>query len=342
MLVDAWERRGPLAWLLLPIALLFGLLVAMRRSAYRLGLFRVRKVKCVVIVVGNVIAGGAGKTPTTIAIVQHLRQRGIQVGVVSRGYGRTGTGTCAVSENDDATAVGDEPLLIARATAVPVWVGQARHAAALALLEAHPQTQVIVCDDGLQHFPLYRDIEVCVFDDRGAGNGWMLPAGPLRESWPRALVKEVGQIQERELVLHTGSKPAFAGFRATRTLDRSARTRGGDKVPLQAVSAPVLALAGIARPSVFFSELAEAGLPADKTLALQDHFDFGQLNTAQFGGYQVVCTEKDAVKLWKYWPQALAVPLLQTLEPAFLVALDAQVNTALRTKLSFDDGHQTT
>ena len=328
--------------MLFPVSLLFRLLVAMRRGAYRSGLFKTGRVNCVVIVVGNVIAGGAGKTPTTIAIVQHLRERGMQVGVVSRGYGRSGTDIRAVSQSDDATAVGDEPLLMAQATGVPVWVGQARHAAALALLDAHPQTQVIVCDDGLQHFPLYRDIEVCVFDDRGIGNGWMLPAGPLREPWPRAFVKAAGQIQQRELVLHTGSKPAFSGFHATRTLDRSARTRDGDRVPLQSVSARVLALAGIARPSVFFSALAEAGLPVDKTLALPDHYDFSRLNTAQFIGYQVVCTEKDAVKLWKYWPQALAVPLVQTLEPAFLAALDAQVDTALRTKLSFDDGHQTT
>ena len=164
------------------------------------------------------IALDSWETSTTIALAQHLKARGLQVGVVSRGHGRSGQDVRAVLPSDDAEQVGDEPLLMARATAVPVFVAPRRWDAASALLAAHPQTDIILCDDGLQHYALRRDLEVCVFDDRGLGNGWLLPSGPLREPWPRKPLARVGQTDERLLVLHTGATPAFDGFRAKRTL----------------------------------------------------------------------------------------------------------------------------
>jgi tetraacyldisaccharide 4'-kinase len=327
--------------LLLPIALLYSALLALRRWLYRLGFFKSHGVKCAVIVVGNTIVGGAGKTPTSIGIVQHLRQRGLRVGVVSRGYGRSSQQVHSVSHDDDAHAVGDEPLLMARATGVPVFVATSRHAAAAALLRAHPETQVIVCDDGLQHYALQRDIEICVFDDRGTGNGWLLPSGPLRESWPRTALACVGQRDDHLLVLHTGTKPGFGGYRAQRSLERMALAHDGQRVALSEIKPPLLALAGIAKPDDFFASLRALGLVLDKTIALSDHFDFAQLDAARLRGYQVLCTEKDAVKLWKFWPQALAVPLVQTLEPDFLTALDALLDQTLAAKLSSKHGHQT-
>ncbi len=343
-LLRAWERRGSLALLLLPVALLYRTLLSLRRLQYRTGVRTPQRVGCAVIVVGNVVAGGAGKTPTTIGIVQHLQGRGIEVGVVSRGYGRTDQAVCAVTPATDAEVAGDEPLLIARATQAPVFVAAQRHAAAAALLAAHPKTQVIVCDDGLQHYGLYRDLEVCVFDDRGTGNGWLLPSGPLREPWPRVPLACVGQRDDRLLVLHTGSNPTFAGYRAQRQLAAHAVAQDGTQVPLtqlKALEAPLLALAGIARPALFFASLRALGLPLAQTLPLRDHFEVSQFDTARLQGHQVLCTEKDAVKLWKVWPQALAVPLVQTLEPAFLLALDAMLGAVLAAKLSSTHGHQT-
>ena len=342
-LLRAWESRGPVALLLLPFSLLYFALLTLRRGLYRVGLRQAQRVDCAVLVVGNAIVGGAGKTPTTISIVQHLQARGLAVGVVSRGYGRRQQTVCAVTPTSDAADVGDEPLLIARATQAPVFVAAQRHAAAAALLAAHPQTQVIVCDDGLQHYPLYRDLEVCVFDNRGVGNGRLLPSGPLREPWPRSALACVGQQAARLLVLHTGTQPAFAGFRAQRALSPQALALDAQTVALHALpsSLPLLALAGIAMPEAFFASLRARGLVLKKTLALPDHFDFARLDTAALHGHLVLCTEKDALKLWKYWPQALAVPLLQTLEPAFLQALDGQLDGILAAKLSSRHGHQT-
>ncbi len=178
----AWLRRGVLAWLLRPISLVFGALAAARRGLYRAGALRSTRLPVPVIVVGNVLAGGAGKTPVVIAVLEHLRAQGLRAGLVSRGYGRAADDCREVPADGDPHAVGDEPLLVKQRTGVPVFVAPRRAEAALALLRTHPATQVIVTDDGLQHYALARDIEVCVFDERGAGNGWLLPAGPLRSS----------------------------------------------------------------------------------------------------------------------------------------------------------------
>ena len=182
-----WLQRGPLAWLLLPVSWIYGALWQLRGLAYRLDWLHSAHPGIPVMVVGNVVAGGAGKTPTTIALVQHLGRLGLQVGVVSRGHGRSSQGMCEVTDSSAAGIAGDEPLLIRRRTGVPVWVGASRLEAARALLQAHPDVRVLVCDDGLQHLALQRDLEICVMDERGPGNGWLLPAGPLREPWPRAV-----------------------------------------------------------------------------------------------------------------------------------------------------------
>lgn len=342
VLLRAWERRGWLARLLMPLSLVYYAVWLLRRALYRLGLLTSQRVDCVVLVVGNVVAGGAGKTPTTMAIVQHLKARGIATGVVSRGYGRSSRAICEVEVSDDAAVVGDEPLMMARATGVPVFVAASRHAGATALLQAHPATQVIVCDDGLQHYALRRDLEVCVLDDRGLGNGWLLPSGPLREPWPRRALACAGQSDVRLLVLHTGAAPAFAGYRAHRHLAPFALTHDGQRIALAGLQGPLLALAGIAKPHEFFAALRATGLVLNHTLALPDHCDFSGFDLAAVRQHQVLCTEKDAVKLWKYLPTALAVPLQQTLEPAFVGALDTLLDSALHTPLSSSHGHQTT
>ena len=344
-LLLAWTRRAGLALVLWPISLVFQCLVGLRRQLYQWGVFTSQRVDAVVVVVGNVVAGGAGKTPTVMALIQHLRARGLSVGVVSRGYGRQGTACTEVQSTSTPAEVGDEPLLIWRTTQAPVFVGPTRHAAALALLARYPQTRVILCDDGLQHYALYRDLEVCVFDDRGCGNGWLLPAGPLRESWPRQAVAPAGQHPDRLLVLHTGTQPAFAGFTAKRSLTPFAVGQDGAQVPLEqlrgANGKPLLALAGIAQPEAFFAMLRALQLPLAETLALPDHYDFDSAQSIFHEGYRLICTEKDAAKLWPLVPDALAVPLVFTPEPAFLSALDAALLPLLSTPLSSRHGHKT-
>lgn len=344
-LLRIWQGRGPGACLLWPVSLLFRALVALRRQLYRVGLFSTRRLDALVVVVGNVVAGGAGKTPTVIAVVQHLQAQGHHVGVISRGYGRTSDDCREVLADSRPQDVGDEPALVHRTTRAPVFVARTRHAAAVALLARHPQTTMVVCDDGLQHYGLYRDLEICVFDHRGCGNGWLLPAGPLREPWPRRPLHQVGQRADRLLVLHTAGRGAFAGYTAQRSLAPAALRQDGGTVALHTLGAPghkpLMAVAAIAQPEAFFAMLRALGLPLAHTVALPDHYDFDSFTPNIHAGYQLICTEKDALKLWAVAPHALAVPLVQTAEPAFFQALDAAIAQRLATTVSFPHGHKT-
>ena len=335
ILANGWERRGLLAWLMWPLSLLLGLLVRIRQGLYLSGALKRESVPVAVLVVGNVVAGGAGKTPTVMALVRHLQARGLHPGVISRGYGRHPQDCREVRLDSAARDVGDEPALIKRGTSAPVFVAPRRIDAARALLAQYPASDVLICDDGLQHDALARDIEVCVFDDRGIGNGFLLPAGPLREPWPRPV----------DLVLHTGERPAFTGFTARRGLASHAIRADGSQVALtalaQAGSKPLLALAAIARPQAFFAMLQARGLTLARTMALPDHYDFDHWQCPSDQDYTVVCTEKDAVKLWPTHPEVLAVPLDFTPEPAFLAAVDQLLAHVLDTKLSSAHGHTT-
>jgi len=346
VLVQAWTHRGLLAWLLWPVSLVFGVLVALRHFFYRQGWLSAHRLPVPVLVVGNLVAGGAGKTPVVIALVEHLQARGIQVGVISRGYGRSLAGCIEVTADHTAQQLGDEPMLIRQRTGVPVFVAERRVQAATALLARYPSVEIILSDDGLQHLSLLRDLEIGVFDDRGVGNGFLLPAGPLREPWPRAL----------DLLLHTGSHPAFEGFRAHRSLAAFARRADGSRVSLAELAAapdsgqparPVLALAAIAQPDVFFGMLRAQGVTLARTLALPDHYDFHSFEVNKYMDFTLICTEKDAVKLWPRATEVLAVPLHCQLPVDFLRALDARIDRLLEKpaptkRLSSRHGHTTT
>ncbi|MEY8876273.1 MAG: tetraacyldisaccharide 4'-kinase, partial [Leptothrix sp. (in: b-proteobacteria)] len=255
-----------------------------------------------VIVVGNRVAGGAGKTPTTLAIVAALQVAGWQPGIVSRGHGGSARAPMAVDGHADAGVVGDEPLLMQRRSGVPVWIGRDRAAAGRALLAAHPAVNVLVCDDGLQHLRLGRDIEVLVFDERGAGNGWLLPAGPLREpiDAPAAAT---------QVVLYNAAQPSTAlpGHCASRRLSGVVSLEGwwrGEPVsPFDTRGAALDALrtqlvtasAGIGQPQRFFAALREQGLSIT-AWRLSDHHRFATLPWPAEVRCLIV-TEKDAVKL---------------------------------------------
>ncbi len=315
-LLGAWQRRGPLAWMLWPLSLLYRGLWLLRQALYQHGFLTTQRVPVPVIVVGNVVAGGGGKTPLVIALVQHLQSLGLRPGVVSRGYGRSTHGCLAVTGDSDAAAVGDEPLLIHRRTGAPVQVAAKRIDAARALLARDAELDLLVCDDGLQHLALHRDIEICVFDERGTGNGFLLPAGPLREPWPR----------QTDLVLRSGHLPTGPGYSVRRVLaDHGLRADGSqvalDHLQPQAQSRPVTALAGIARPESFFTMLRERGVVLDHTLALPDHAPPDPQTWSVPADHLLLCTEKDAVKWWPLRPDALAVPLVISVDPGFWSAL---------------------
>jgi len=318
----SWQTRGPGALALWPFALAYGALVAIRRGLYRSGILQSEHPARPVIVVGNVIAGGAGKTPVVIALARHLQARGLRPGVISRGYGRQSRDCMAVLADSAAQDVGDEPALIARSCpGVPVFVAAQRIEAARALLSAHPDTEVILCDDGLQHLALQRDLEICVFNADGIGNGWMLPAGPLREPWPRPV----------DFVLHAApvAPPGTASpaFGTRRSLAPWAVGADGQRIALEALQGqPVHAVAAVARPEVFFDMLTAAGLTLAHAESLPDHYDFDSWNPIPNKRQTIICTEKDAVKLWRRHPQALAMPLVLEIEPGFFRALDAAID----------------
>lgn len=320
---QSWLQPGPLGRALLPVAWVYGTLMRIRQWLYRLHLLRAQQVGVPVIVVGNVIAGGTGKTPVVISMVEHCQARGLRVGVIARGYGRRSSACLEVTRRTDPSLVGDEPFLIHRRTSAPMFVASRRVDAARALLDAYPSTQLIISDDGLQHLALHRDLEIGVFDDRGVGNGWLLPAGPLREPWPRPL----------DIVLHTGAKPKFDGYVVHRTLSNNARRWDGEAWPLAALAAlsdrPLLALAAIAQPEGFFAMLRAQGVTQFETLALPDHFNFESFKPNEYKGYRLICTEKDAVKLWPLVPDALAVPLNCTLPSALWDELDQRISALL-------------
>ncbi len=317
----AWLGRGPLARALWPVSALYGLATALHRNAYASGSRRAERLPATVVVVGNVVAGGGGKTPVVMALLAHLAQRGIPAGMISRGHGRTGSDCREVLPGDDPAVAGDEPLLVRRRTGVPVFVAQRRAEAGRALLARYPATRVLVCDDGLQHRALAHDVSLCVFDRRGIGNGWLLPAGPLREPWPRQV----------DLVLQHGDPPGIDGFRIERRLADHAVQADGTRGPLAAWAAgsprPVRAVAGVANPEPFFEGLRAAGVALDEEVAFADHHPFAAGDLPADG--TLLCTEKDAVKIWRLRPQAWAVPLEVAIEPAFWSAFDRLLDAKL-------------
>ncbi len=298
-LTTAWTRRGPLAMMLLPLAWIYAAARAVHRGLYRFGLLKSWPIGLPVIVIGNLYAGGTGKTPLTIELVRALAARGWRPGIISRGYGRGAKDVRPVDAQARASEVGDEPLLIAQATGAPVVVGADRVAAARVLRSLHPKCDLIVCDDGLQHLRLARDFEIALLHFRGLGNGWLQPAGPLRD--PPSRLKAV------DAVVLNGEVPPVRIFSPVFTMrteldqvyslaDASRRAPIAELVAeQQAKAVRIAAAAGIANPEKFFSMLRTAGLTFE-AIPLPDHYDFA---ANPFAGrtYDVaLMTEKDAVK----------------------------------------------
>jgi len=297
VLTRAWLRRGPLACALWPLSLLFGAVAALRAGLYRAGWLKSERLPVPVVVVGNIFIGGTGKTPLTLWLVQALRAAGKTPGVISRGHGAKGSAPRAVTSESSARDAGDEPLLIAQRGACPVFVGRDRVACARALLAAHPEVDILLSDDGLQHYRLQRDVEVVLFDGRGAGNGWLLPAGPLRESPGRR--RDVTVINTPVLTpalaaLGAGSpvvRMQLAGGYAERLSDRAERRPLAQLASVKRLAAA----AGIGHPERFFAMLRGAGL-AFTALPLPDHHDFLDRPFDGLDADIILITEKDAVK----------------------------------------------
>jgi tetraacyldisaccharide 4'-kinase len=296
-----WYRRdaGALASCLplWPLSLLLGTVAALRRAAFHHGICAVTRLPVPVVVIGNISVGGTGKTPLTIALAAQLREQGWRPGIVCRGYGGSAQVPQAVADNADPSACGDEAVLLAQRSGGPVWIGADRVAAARGLLAANPDCNLILSDDGLQHYALGRNFEIAVLDAaRGTGNGWLLPAGPLREPATRlATVNAVvvnGEGPSRPLP--RGAPPALC---MTLHGDRFFNLRD----PQQTVNAAhfsgrkVHAVAAIGNPARFFTHLRALGIDCDEH-AFPDHHAFARSDLAFGDEAAVIMTEKDAVK----------------------------------------------
>jgi tetraacyldisaccharide 4'-kinase len=319
-LTRAWLRRGPLALALLPLALLFRLLAGLRLLLYRAGLKRSERLPVPVIVVGNIFIGGTGKTPLTIWLAQCLRGAGLRPGVISRGHGGAGGAPREVTPRSDPLEVGDEPLLIAVRAACPVVVGRKRAEAGAALLALHPDVDVLIADDGLQHYALARDIEIVLFDGRGVGNGWLLPAGPLRE--PPSRRRDFTVVNAPEITPPLARAVGGQPFRMVLAGDfAEPLMRPEDCLPLARLKGRrIVAAAGIGNPGRFFAMLRGAGLDF-RELPLPDHHDFRDRPFDGVDADVILITEKDAVKCrqldnLKDDPRLWVVPVTARIDPA--------------------------
>jgi tetraacyldisaccharide 4'-kinase len=306
--VRFWYRRGPLAWLLWPVSLVFLLGVLVRRSLYALRILPSAHPGIPVIVVGNLTVGGTGKTPLVIWIAEFLKARGWNPAIVSRGYGANVTEPRAATISSDAAEVGDEPIVLARRTGCPVWVGPDRVRVIAALRAQHPEVDVVVLDDGLQHYALRRDLEIALVDARGFGNGFLLPAGPLRE--PRRRLRSVDAVV---------SELKLAGDTAHRMADAR------ERAPLASFR-HVHAVAGIGDPDRFFAHLRRSGVQV-VAHPFPDHHRF-QPADLRFGDEApVLMTEKDAVKLrGAAAPNWWVLPVTAEPDPAFGAWLARQLD----------------
>ncbi len=301
-----WQSFTPVSAILSPLSLLYGAVTAARRAAYRAGVLSSSSLPVPVIVVGNITVGGTGKTPLVLWLAHYLRGRRRTPGIVSRGYGGKEGAPRRVLPDSDPLVVGDEAVLLARRSGAEVWVGANRAAAARALLAAQPGCDVIVSDDGLQHYALERSMEIAVVEaERGLGNGWLLPAGPLREPLSRlARVDAVVFNQEAHVAAHpSGSGIPVGAARCAMRMEghqfRSLRRPDRRVGPEFFRGKRVHAVAGTASPGRFFRYLQGMGLYFTPH-AFPDHHPFAASDTAFAESDAVVMTEKDGVKCRRF------------------------------------------
>ncbi len=307
-----WYRVTWLHLLLLPASLLFRCLSATRRVLYRCGILASIKLPVPVIIVGNITVGGSGKTPLTLWLAQQLITHGWHPGIISRGFGGSGNSPQAVFPESHPGIVGDEPVLMAQRGLCPVWVGRDRPAAARSLLQANPQCDVILSDDGLQHYRLQRDVEIAVVDGvRRFGNGFLLPAGPLREAATRlrkvdAIVVNGGTAASSEYLMQLHGVQFY-----------NLRDHGRAAAAADFHARPVHAVAGIGHPERFFAHLRLLGL-TPLTHPFPDHHRYSAADLDFGDDTPILMTEKDAVKCLAF-----------ASDKCWVLRVDAQLDSAL-------------
>ncbi len=294
LVLHTWQKKNALFYLvhvliLVPLSWAFGGLVALRRWLYKCGIFKSRALPVPTIVVGNINMGGSGKTPVVMWLVEQLKQRGYKPGVISRGYGGHVSAPTSVKASSHASEVGDEPLLIAKRCACPVFVSANRVAAGEALLKTHPECNVIISDDGLQHYRLKRDVEIAVVNDDALAGAWILPAGPMRESKNR--------LKSVDAIICNGKKTIDSAFemQLVGTQFYNLQNPNLKAKATDFAGKNVKAIAGIGKPERFFAHLRHLGLTF-AGMGFDDHHAFTAQDLGKLQCDALLMTEKDAVK----------------------------------------------
>jgi len=306
-----WYSSNKIVWLLLPLSWLYCSVVTVRRWLYKINWKKSFTADRPIVVIGNIVAGGSGKTPLLIAVCKYIKAKGFSPGVVSRGYGGTLSGIKQIEANDSADLVGDEPLMISRATDVPVVVGADRAGAVKELLSRN-ECDIVFTDDGLQHYRMARDIEIAVIDDqRMFGNGYCLPAGPLREP--------VSRLQETDLLVYSNvMKQSSEQCSYQLKMVGVRRLDSADVLPIESLAGKTVhAVAGIGHPERFFATLRTA----DITMIEHAFDDHHRYDVEDFSGWQhdcIIMTEKDAVKCSGF-----------DLSDAWVLLVEAQLSSVL-------------
>lgn len=349
-----WQHRGVWAWTVAPLALLFGLILNIRTARYQRLSHQRDKMNVPILVVGNIYIGGTGKTPVVITLVNALSALGWRPGVISRGYGTHIGGHPLIGQGlVDPKQFGDEPALIARETGAPIAVHPDRYQACLDLLSQYPDINLVISDDGLQHLRLPRDIEIIVQDTRMTGNGWLLPAGPLREPISRlgsvdAVLTRLDDApvnEKKQSALHAITDHPTSNFCKTTIslqIDRFRHVSSGETRDLGTFLSliqdqSVTAVAGIAKPERFFATLRKIGVTLTQSLALPDHFSFERSPFTALDTDVILLTAKDAVKCQGVIDDRLwvAESSMTFSDPEFLPWLDGQLHTKA-SRLSHD------
>ncbi len=326
-----WYEEAPLGWILLPLSAIYGLLSACRRWLYASGIFKTHRAPVPVLVVGNITAGGTGKTPTVVWLVRMLKERGFRPGIVSRGYGGSQSKTSMrVDARSEAAVVGDEPVLLARRTGVPVVVDADRVRAAAMLVD--DGVDIVVADDGLQHYRLGRDFEICVIDGgRGLGNRRLLPAGPLREGPRRLADADQLLVNGRLRNDHDLSVAEQNAIPFELVATEASRLNGSLMRPIERFAGTTVhAVAGIGNPTRFFDLLRGHGIQVIEH-AYADHARLTKTDLEFGDDFDVFMTEKDAVKLGGSAPDGYwYVPVDLHMDPVHALPLVEQMESRLR------------
>lgn len=322
-----WYRITPLHFILLPVSFIFRLLAATRRVLYRSGILTSFKLPTPVVIVGNITVGGSGKTPLTLWLTQQLIDHGWHPGIISRGHGGTTLSPQAVHPSSSPDEAGDEAVLMAQRKLCPVWIGRDRVGVARALLQAHPECDIVLSDDGMQHYRLQRDFEIAVIDGtRRFGNGFLLPAGPLREPQSRltrvdAIVVNGGKTTPGQYTMQLHGE-IFYNLLNPNTIARAADFNGQR----------LHAIAGIGHPQRFFTHLNRLGLQI-QSHAFPDHHRFTTADLNYPEADAILMTEKDAVKCAAF-----------ANETCWVLRVDAQLDSLLTRQILHkvtSDGRQT-